>query len=136
MIKKVTLSYTATDYTGKEQSPRVTVTDSEDATIGSNYYTTTFSNNINVGVAKAVVTFQGNYSGTVTKKYTIRPMGTTLTGVNNYVPSYSKAQINIKAMRYYGMFEQQLVDIEVSFPPLKEVSEEDQGISGRVQQKA
>ncbi|MBR3374984.1 MAG: fibronectin type III domain-containing protein [Firmicutes bacterium] len=42
------------------------------------HYTVKYTNNLNVGTAKVVITGKGNYKGTVTKTFKILPKGTTL----------------------------------------------------------
>lgn len=77
-IKSVTLSYTSKTYTGSLAKPGVTVKDSAGKTIGKSYYTVSYKNNKNVGKATVTVKFKGNYSGTVTRTFTIIPKGTSI----------------------------------------------------------
>ncbi len=58
-------------YDGTAKTPTVTVKDGTTALKEGTDYTVTYSNNINVGTAKATVTGKGNYTGTVTKEFTI-----------------------------------------------------------------
>ena len=61
----------AQTYTGSAIEPEITVTDGENTlTIGTDY-TVSYSNNTNVGTAKATITGIGNYSGTVEKMFNI-----------------------------------------------------------------
>jgi hypothetical protein len=80
-IKSITLSTTSYTYNNSAKKPTVKVTDSKGKAISSTYYTVKYSSNKNVGKAKAVVTFKGNYSGTKTLTYTINPTGTKITGL-------------------------------------------------------
>ena len=60
-------------YTGSAIEPTVVVTDGETTlTLGTDY-TVSYSSNTNAGVAYAIVRFKGNYSGTVSKTFTINP---------------------------------------------------------------
>jgi uncharacterized repeat protein (TIGR02543 family) len=84
VIKKIsgmTLKYSSTTYTGSLLKPAVTVKDSAGKVIGSSYYTVTYSNNKNVGTATVTVRFRGNYSGTLTKTFTIVPKPTTISRI-------------------------------------------------------
>ena len=77
-IKDIQLSQTNVTYNGKAQKPSIIAKDGQGNIIGSEYYTTAYSNNKNVGQASVTVTFKGNYTGTVTKQFTIIPKGTTI----------------------------------------------------------
>ena len=67
------LSQTTYQYDGKEKKPIVTVKDVNGKSLVDNTdYTVSYSNNINAGTATATVTFQGNYSGTLSKTFTIQ----------------------------------------------------------------
>ena len=67
----VALSQTSYTYDGKAKTPTVTVKDGAAVLKEGTDYTVTYSNNINVGTAKVTVTGKGNYTGTVTKEFTI-----------------------------------------------------------------
>ena len=72
--KTVKLSATSYTYNGKTKKPTVTVKDSKGKTISSKYYTVTYaSGRKNVGKYKVTVKFKGNYSGTKTLYFTIKP---------------------------------------------------------------
>ena len=59
-------------YTGKEIKPAITIKTAEDGvTISSDMYTLVYSENINVGTGKVVITGKDNLSGTITKTYEI-----------------------------------------------------------------
>ncbi len=60
-------------YTGNEIKPEVTVTYADKILTENKDYTLTYSDNINAGPAKYTVTGIGEYSGTVTGKFTIAP---------------------------------------------------------------
>lgn len=78
-ISAVKLSTTSYTYNGKAKKPSVKVTDSSGKTISSGNYTVKYSSNTNPGKAKAVITFKGNYSGSKTLYYTIKPAKTSIT---------------------------------------------------------
>ena len=67
----VTLSPTSYTYDGKAKTPSVTVKlDGKTLSLNTDY-TVSYSNNINVGTAKATVTGKGNYTGSKTAEFTI-----------------------------------------------------------------
>ena len=74
-ILKVTLSKTVLDYTGKARKPIPTVTTKINGrlvTLKKNTdYTVKYDNNVEAGTATVTVTGRGNYTGTITKKFTI-----------------------------------------------------------------
>ncbi|SFB29846.1 Leucine rich repeat-containing protein [Acetitomaculum ruminis DSM 5522] len=76
-ISSVTLSDTKFVYNGKAKKPLVIVKDSNKKVINKKYYTVSYSNNKKVGKASVTVTFKGNYSGKITKKFTIVKAKTT-----------------------------------------------------------
>lgn len=67
------LSSASYTYDGTAKKPFVTVKDTAGNVISSSNYTVTYSNNTNAGTAAAKVTFKGNYSGTISKNFTINP---------------------------------------------------------------
>ena len=80
--KTITLSATSYTYDGKVKKPTVTVKDSACKKIATSNYTVTYANGRkNVGTYKVTIKFKGNYSGTVTKTFTIKPKATTLSSV-------------------------------------------------------
>ena len=58
-------------YTGEEIRPEVTVRDGDKILAEGTDYNVTYSNNKNVGTATVTITGNGNYSGSVTKAFTI-----------------------------------------------------------------
>lgn len=71
-INTVTLSCKAYTYDTKAKKPSVTVKDTDGKVIAASNYTVTYTNNTNVGIATAKITFKGNYAGTVTRKFAIK----------------------------------------------------------------
>ena len=76
--KNVTLAVTSYTYNGSKKKPAVSVTDSKGKLISSSYYSVTYSNNLNVGQAKVLVTMKGKYSGTFTRYFMIKPKPTLI----------------------------------------------------------
>ena len=76
--KTVSLSRTSYVYDGKAKKPSVTVRDSKGNKIAKSNYTVAYSANKNVGKGKVTVKFKGNYKGTLTKTFSIRPKATSV----------------------------------------------------------
>lgn len=79
-IGGISLSKATYVYDGKVKKPSVSVKDSSGKTISTSNYSVSYSNNVNVGKATVKVTFKGDYSGSLTKTYTINPKGTAIKG--------------------------------------------------------
>ena len=67
----VTLATTTYTYDGTAKEPAVTVKDGSTALTAGTHYTVSYSNNTNAGTATVTITMKGNYSGTITKNFTI-----------------------------------------------------------------
>ena len=78
--KTISLSKTSFTYNKKVQKPTVTVVGSDGKTISTSNYTVKYSNanSKKVGRYKVTITFKGNYTGTKTLTYDIKPKGTSL----------------------------------------------------------
>ena len=77
--KKMTLSTTSYTYNGKVKKPSVKVVGSNGKTISSSNYTVSYaSGRKKVGKYKVTVRFRGNYSGTKTLYFTIKPKATSI----------------------------------------------------------
>ncbi|MCC8073545.1 MAG: fibronectin type III domain-containing protein, partial [Clostridiales bacterium] len=81
--KTIKLSSTSYTYDGKAHKPSLTIKDSKGNKINSKYYTVTYSNSKSKSVGKYTVTikFKGNYSGTKTLTYTIKPKSTSISKI-------------------------------------------------------
>lgn len=80
-IKLVTLSGTSFTYDAKEKKPTVTVKDRTGKTISKSYYTVSYKDNKNVGLAEVTVKFKGRYEGTIKRTFTILPKTPALSKV-------------------------------------------------------
>ena len=70
-VSNISLERTSFTYTGKAITPEVTVANAGEP-LSEDYYTVTYSNNINPGTAKAIVTLKGEYyEGTKELTFTI-----------------------------------------------------------------
>ena len=76
-------------YNGKAKKPTVSVHDCKGNTISSNCYSVSYTNNKNVGKATVKITFKGNYSGSVTKSFTINPKATSISDANAKTKGFS-----------------------------------------------
>ena len=68
----VTLGTTTYTYDGTAKEPAVTVKDGSTTLTLNTHYTVSYSNNVNAGTATTTITMKGNYSGTITKNFTIQ----------------------------------------------------------------
>ena len=81
-------------YTGAAQTQELTVTLADGTILDETAYDIAYVNNVNAGTATVTVTGKGNYTGTLTKTFTIAKLGltgATIKGVTNRVYS-GKAQ--------------------------------------------
>ena len=67
----ITLNPTTYTYDGTAKTPTVTVKDGSKTLTKDTDYTVSYSNNINIGTATVTVTGKGNYTGSVSKSFTI-----------------------------------------------------------------
>lgn len=77
----ITINNSNITYNGKKQTPSVKVTDSSGNIIGAGFYSITYKNNKNVGKATIEITFKNNYSGKLTKTFTIKPPKTKISKI-------------------------------------------------------
>lgn len=76
--KTISLSSSSYTYDGKVKKPSVTVKGADGKTIPSSNYTVTYSSGCkNVGKYNVTIKFNGNYSGSITKSFTINPKNTS-----------------------------------------------------------
>ncbi|MGN0533545.1 MAG: fibronectin type III domain-containing protein [Eubacterium sp.] len=81
--KTISLSATSYTYDGKVKKPTVKVVGSNGKTISSSNYTVTYaSGRKNVGKYAVKISFKGNYSGTKTLYFTIKPKATSISSVS------------------------------------------------------
>ena len=84
-------------YTGKEQKPAVTVSEGGKTLVEGQDYTVSYSDNVNAGTAKVVVTGTGNYRGTVTKTFTIAKAVNSMT-VSDITRTYKKKKQSVSVV--------------------------------------
>lgn len=81
--KTITLSATNYTYDGKVKKPTVKVVDANGKTVAASNYTVTYSSGLkNVGKYTVKIAFKGNYSGTVSKTFTIVPKTTSISSLS------------------------------------------------------
>ncbi len=91
-VSSVSLSKKSYTYNGKKRKPSVVAKDSNGNVISSDNYTVTYAKGCKkVGKYKVTVTFNGNYSGTYTLYFTIKPKGTKFTKISSTKASLSIA---------------------------------------------
>lgn len=69
------LSASTFGYDGSKKEPSATVRSGNKTLTSGTDFTVSYSNNVNVGTASAVITGKGNYSGSITKEFIITPGG-------------------------------------------------------------
>ena len=77
---------TSKTYNGKAQTQAIVVKDGTTSLKKGTDYTVSYKNNINAGTASVVITGKGNYTGTVSKNFTISAASianATVTGISN-----------------------------------------------------
>lgn len=80
-LSSATLSSTKYTYDGKAKKPAIIIKNSAGTKLSASNYTVKYSNNTNVGTAKATITLKGNYKGTKTLSYKINPAGTSISSL-------------------------------------------------------
>lgn len=90
---KVTAANTSFTYNGKVQKPSVTVKDASGKAINSSSYTVSYATSKKPGKYNLKVTFKGNYSGSKTISYTIKPAKASVT---TKALSKSSAKVSFK----------------------------------------
>ncbi len=70
-VSALSVTVNDADYTGSAVTPTVTVKDGSTTLVSGTDYTLTYSNNVNLGTATVKITGKGNYTGSITKNFTI-----------------------------------------------------------------
>ncbi len=93
------LSGTSYAYTGSARKPKVTI----DGLVNGTDYTVAYKNNINVGTATVVVTGRGEYTGKLTKTFSIYRGTQNISVLNGiYTKTYGDAAFNLQAKSSFG----------------------------------
>ena len=86
----VSLSSTSYTYNGSAKKPAVTVKNGSIALTSGTDYTVAYKNNTNAGTATVTITGKGNYTGTISKTFTIKKAVAKLTFANASVSKTTK----------------------------------------------
>ena len=96
---KIKLSGTSYAYTGTARKPKVTV----DGLVNGTDYTVAYKNNTNVGTATVVVTGTGEYTGTLTKTFSIYRGTQNISAISSkFTKTYGDAAFNLQAKSSFG----------------------------------
>ena len=105
----ITLSKTAYAYDGTAKNSTITVKDGATVLKAGTDYTVAYQNNRNAGTAKAVITGNGNYKGTVTKTFTI----TVKKGTSHKAGSYQYKVTGVSTVTITGLTDRKVTKVEV-----------------------
>lgn len=94
-LASATLSNTRYSYDGNKKVPTVKVTDINNNEVPSSGYSVSYSNNVKKGTAKVTIKGKGNYTGTLTKNFTIVAASLNRTRLSGVKTSYTYTGKNI-----------------------------------------
>ena len=128
----VTLSTSTYAYDGKAKKPSVTVKLNGKTLKNGTDYTVSYSNNTKVGTAKVTITGKGNYTGSVSKTYSIKNnfKKATVSGISN--KSYTGKNITQSiTVKYNGKTLKNGTDYTVSYSNNKKIGTATVKITGK-----
>ena len=128
----VTLSTSTYAYDGKAKKPGVTVKLNGKTLKNGTDYTVSYSNNTKVGTAKVAITGKGNYTGSVSKTYSIKNnfKKATISGISN--KSYTGKNITQSiTVKYNGKTLKNGTDYTVSYSSNKSIGTATVKITGK-----
>ena len=128
----VTLSTSTYAYDGKAKTPSVTVKVGGKTLKKDTDYTVSYSNNTKVGTAKVTITGKGNYTGSVSKTYSIKNnfKKATISGISN--KSYTGKNITQSiTVKYNGKTLKKGTDYTVSYSNNKNIGTATVKITGK-----
>ena len=128
----VTLSTSTYAYYGKAETPSVTVKVGGKTLKKDTDYTVSYSNNTKVGTAKVTITGKGNYTGSVSKTYSIKNnfKKATVSGISN--KSYTGKNITQSiTVKYNGKTLKNGTDYTVSYSSNKKIGTATVKIAGK-----
>ena len=128
----VTLSTSTYAYDGKAETPSVTVKVGGKTLKKDTDYTVSYSNNTKVGTAKVTITGKGNYTGSVSKTYSIKNnfKKATISGISN--KSYTGKNITQSiTVKYNGKTLKNGTDYTVSYSSNKNIGTATVKIAGK-----
>ena len=128
----VTLSTSTYAYNGKAKTPSVTVKVGGKTLKSGTDYTVSYSNNTKVGTAKVTIKGKGNYTGSVSKTYSIKNnfKKATVSGISNksYTGKNITQSINVK---YNGKTLKNGTDYTVSYSSNKNIGTATVKVTGK-----
>ena len=128
----VTLSTSTYAYDGNAKKPSVTVMLGGKTLKNGTDYTVSYSNNIKVGTAKVTVTGKGNYTGTVTKTYSIKNNFTKATVSGIATKAFTGKNITQSiTVKYNGKTLKNGTDYTISYSNNKNIGTATVKISGK-----
>ena len=128
----VTLSTSTYAYDGKAKTPSVTVKVGGKTLKKDTDYTVSYSNNTKVGTAKVTITGKGNYTGSVSKTYSIKNnfKKATISGISN--KSYTGKNITQSiTVKYNGKTLKNGTDYTVSYSSNKNIGTATVKVTGK-----
>ena len=128
----VTLSTSTYAYDGKAKKPGVTVKLNGKTLKNGTDYTVSYSNNTKVGTAKVTITGKGNYTGSISKTYSIKNnfKKATVSGISN--KSYTGKNITQSiTVKYNGKTLKNGTDYTVSYSSNKNIGTATVKITGK-----
>ena len=128
----VTLSTSTYAYDGKAETPSVTVKVGGKTLKKDTDYTVSYSNNTKIGTAKVTITGKGNYTGSISKTYSIKNnfKKATISGISN--KSYTGKNITQSiTVKYNGKTLKNGTDYTVSYSNNKKVGTATVKITGK-----
>ena len=128
----VTLSTSTYAYNGKAKTPSVTVKVGGKTLKKDTDYTVSYSNNIKVGTAKVTITGKGNYTGTISKTYSIKNdfKKATVSGISTKAFTGKNITQNI-TVKYNGKTLKNGTDYTVSYSNNKNIGTATVKIAGK-----
>ena len=128
----VTLSTSTYAYDGKAKTPSVNVKVNGKTLKKDTDYTVSYSNNTKVGTAKVTITGKGNYTGSVSKTYSIKNnfKKATISGISN--KSYTGKNITQSiTVKYNGKTLKKGTDYTVSYSSNKNIGTATVKVAGK-----
>ena len=128
----VTLSTSTYAYDGKAKKPGVTVKLNGKTLKNGTDYTVSYSNNIKVGTAKVTITGKGNYTGSVSKTYSIKNnfKKATVSGISTKAFTGKNITQSI-TVKYNGKTQKNGTDYTVSYSNNKKIGTATVKIAGK-----
>ncbi len=107
-FSKKTISQKEFIYSGEANCPELIFSNKTTTAVLGVDYTLSYKNNVNTGIAKVTANGIGNYKGSYTKTFTIRPSAVTVlknkaVSDKTFTLSWTKAQGNVNGYRIYRL---------------------------------